>query len=35
LTQEEISKGGNLIIETAALPNKKWGIEGQWISKIE
>lgn len=35
LTQEEISNGGNLIIETAALPNKKWGIEGQWISKTE
>lgn len=35
LTQEEISKGGTLIIETAAIPNKKWGIENQWISKIE
>lgn len=35
LTQEEISNGGNLIIETAALPNKKWGIESQWISKTE
>ena len=35
LTQEEISNGGNLIIETAALPNKKWGIEDQWISKTE
>ena len=35
LTQEEISNGGNLIIETAALPNKKWGIEGQWISKTD
>ncbi|MGO4819017.1 glycoside hydrolase domain-containing protein [Flavobacterium sp. W22_SRS_FP1] len=35
LTQEEISNGGNLIIETAAIPNKKWGIEDQWISKTE
>jgi putative alpha-1,2-mannosidase len=35
LTQEEISNGGNLIIETAAIPNKKWGIENQWISKTE
>ncbi|RTZ04934.1 alpha-mannosidase [Flavobacterium bomense] len=33
LTQEEISKGGTLILETAAVPNKKWGIENQWISK--
>ncbi|MEZ7500728.1 glycoside hydrolase family 92 protein [Flavobacterium sp. Arc3] len=35
LTQEEISNGGTLIIETAALPNKKWGIEDRWISKTE
>jgi putative alpha-1,2-mannosidase len=33
LTQEEITNGGSLIIETAALPNKKWGVEDQWISK--
>jgi putative alpha-1,2-mannosidase len=35
LTQEEISNGGNLIIETGVLPNKKWGIENQWISKAQ
>ena len=35
LTHHEISNGGILIIETAAVPNKKWGIENQWISKIE
>ena len=34
LTQEEITNGGTLIIETGALPNKKWGIENQWISKM-
>jgi putative alpha-1,2-mannosidase len=33
LTQEEITNGGSLIIETATLPNKKWGVEDQWISK--
>ncbi|WP_426092901.1 glycoside hydrolase domain-containing protein [Flavobacterium sp. DSR3-2] len=33
LTQEEITNGGTLIIETGALPNKNWGIEDQWISK--
>jgi putative alpha-1,2-mannosidase len=35
LTHQEISNGGTLIIETAAAPNKKWGIENQWISKTE
>ena len=35
LTQQEISNGGTLIIETGALPNKNWGIENQWISKTE
>jgi putative alpha-1,2-mannosidase len=35
LTQEEITDGGTLTIETAAVPNKNWGIENQWISKIE
>ncbi|SDH06289.1 Putative alpha-1,2-mannosidase [Flavobacterium omnivorum] len=35
LTQEEISSGGTLILETAAVPNEKWGIENQWISKTE
>jgi putative alpha-1,2-mannosidase len=35
LTHQEISSGGILILETAAAPNKKWGIEKQWISKIE
>ncbi|MFV8326138.1 glycoside hydrolase domain-containing protein [Flavobacterium sp. ZS1P14] len=35
LTQEEITKGGTLIIKTSAEPNKEWGIQNQWISKIE
>jgi putative alpha-1,2-mannosidase len=35
LTQEEISNGGTLIIETGAVPNEKWGIENQWISETE
>lgn len=35
LTQEEITNGGTLIIDTGALPNKNWGIEDQWISKTE
>lgn len=35
LTQEEISNGGTLIIETGASPNKNWGVEDQWISKTE
>ncbi|RXJ45751.1 glycoside hydrolase domain-containing protein [Gelidibacter gilvus] len=32
LTQEELTKGGNLLIKTGAHPNKNWGIENQWIS---
>lgn len=35
LSQEEISNGGTLIIETGALPNENWGIKDQWISKTE
>ena len=35
LTQEEITNGGTLIIETGAASNKNWGIEDQWISKTE
>ncbi|MDD2674407.1 MAG: glycoside hydrolase family 92 protein [Flavobacterium sp.] len=35
LTQEEISNGGTLIIETGAVPNEKWGLENQWISETE
>ncbi|RBN49368.1 glycoside hydrolase domain-containing protein [Flavobacterium psychrolimnae] len=35
LTQEEISNGGTLVIETGALPNEKWGKENQWISATE
>lgn len=35
LTQEEITKGGTLIIKTSAEPNKEWGIQNQWISKME
>lgn len=33
LSHKEISDGGILIIQTGVLPNKKWGIENQWISK--
>ena len=32
LTQEEIQKGGKLILETGPEPNKNWGIENQWIA---
>lgn len=35
LTQEQITNGGTLIIETGAASNKNWGIEDQWISKTE
>jgi len=35
LTQEELTKGGALILETTAEPNKEWGVKNQWISKIE
>ena len=35
LTQEELTQGGLLIIETGAEPNKHWGIENQWLSRHE
>ncbi|WP_338357529.1 glycoside hydrolase domain-containing protein [Yeosuana marina] len=35
LTQEELTQGGNLIIETGDRPNKNWGLENQWISSFE
>lgn len=35
LTQEEIQKGGKLILETGSEPNKNWGIENQWISSYQ
>ncbi|WBL24329.1 glycoside hydrolase domain-containing protein [Zunongwangia sp. HGR-M22] len=35
LTQDEIRKGGDLILETSSKPNKKWGIKNQWISNLE
>lgn len=35
LTQEELTQGGKLIIETGAEPNKNWGIQNQWISGFE
>ena len=35
LTHEELTQGGKLVIETGAEPNKKWGIENQWISDFE
>jgi len=35
LTHNEISQGGNLIIETAAEPNTNWGIKEQFITSIQ
>ncbi len=35
LTHEELTQGGKLVIETGAEPNKKWGVENQWISDFE
>jgi len=34
LTQDELTDGGELIIETSENPNKNWGTTNQWISKI-
>ncbi|MFT3822757.1 MAG: glycoside hydrolase family 92 protein [Chitinophagaceae bacterium] len=34
LTHEEIMKGGELIIEASATPNKSWGVTNQWITEI-
>ena len=31
LTQKEINKGGKLLIETGATPNKTWGTKDQWV----
>ena len=35
LTHEELTSGGNLIIETAATPNEDWGTKDKFISKVE
>jgi len=35
LTHEELTSGGNLIIETAATPNEDWGTKDNFISKVE
>jgi putative alpha-1,2-mannosidase len=32
LTQQQIKKGGKLIIKTGAEPNKNWGTKDQWVS---
>ena len=34
LTQQEITEGGTLVLETSGVPNKNWGLEDQWISKV-
>ncbi len=34
LTQEELTRGGSLVIETSAEPNKQWGTSDQWITNI-
>lgn len=35
LTHEELTSGGNLIIETADTPNKDWGTKDTFITKVE
>ena len=35
LTHQEITSGGNLIIETSKLPNTSWGKTIQFITKVE
>lgn len=35
LTHEEISNGGSLEIELSDRPNKKWGVDNQYITTIE
>ena len=35
LTHEELTSGGNLIIETADTPNKDWGTQNTFITKVE
>lgn len=34
LTQQEINEGGILIVEIGPEPNREWGAENQWISKV-
>lgn len=34
LTHDEIMKGGTLVIDAAAVPDKVWGTQEQWISDI-
>ncbi|WP_167597723.1 glycoside hydrolase domain-containing protein [Leeuwenhoekiella sp. ZYFB001] len=35
LTHEELTSGGDLIIETADTPNKDWGTKNTFITKVE
>ena len=35
LTHEELTSGGDLIIETADTPNKDWGTQNTFITKVE
>ena len=35
LTHEEVTSGGNLIIETSDKPNKDWGTQDTFITKVE
>ncbi len=34
LTQDELRKGGELLLMTSAKPNKAWGVKNQWISSM-
>lgn len=34
LTQQELTAGGELVLETSDVPNEQWGVEDQWISHI-
>lgn len=35
LTHQEITSGGNLIIETSEKPNKSWGTINQFVTKVD
>ncbi|MBC3540034.1 glycoside hydrolase domain-containing protein [Rufibacter sediminis] len=35
LTHDEITRGGNLTIVASSTPEKTWGVENQWVSKME
>ncbi|HMG08347.1 MAG TPA: glycoside hydrolase domain-containing protein, partial [Mucilaginibacter sp.] len=35
ISQQELMKGGKLIIMASEKPNKSWGRENQWVSAID